>query len=296
MRRLCGDNLVAGAMKITSVILNTPNPTSELVHLLRYFCYDVNMKKILTLIAIFIIAPASSVQAHSGRTDANGGHNCYVGACAGTYHYHNGGGSPPAPPVPRYVAPKPRVPVVRTTTVTREESIGYKQVSRIDYREYPDYIRKINDGRNGKRVITTNIITTDGKESGRSDVKNEVVIQPEDEVTVKGGRSVSRAKFYGIAQAPSGLFSSNKNKYNIWGKYDPNVEVYMTVEGKKTRAVKTNSEGWFTFEKIKITKGKSWLHLFLKKNNNVSSVSEKTQADLNAKKLTTEYDLIHTQK
>lgn len=31
--------------------------------------------------------------AHSGRTDSFGGHNCYVGSCAGTYHYHNGGNS-----------------------------------------------------------------------------------------------------------------------------------------------------------------------------------------------------------
>lgn len=29
--------------------------------------------------------------AHSGRTDSSGGHNCRVGSCAGTYHYHNEG-------------------------------------------------------------------------------------------------------------------------------------------------------------------------------------------------------------
>lgn len=45
------------------------------------------------------------IYAHSGRTDANGGHNCYVGACAGTYHYHNGGGgsSSSAPSTPNYI-------------------------------------------------------------------------------------------------------------------------------------------------------------------------------------------------
>lgn len=253
------------------------------------------MKKILTLIAVLIIVPASSVQAHSGRTDANGGHNCYVGACAGTYHYHNGAGSSHAPQTPKYVAPKPRVPVVRTGTVTREEAIEFKQTIRIDYREYPNYIRKISDGRNGKRIITTNITYTDGTETGRSDVKNEIIVQPEDEITVKGGRSFSKARFYGVAQAPKGLFTSNKDKYNIWGRFEPNMEVYMTVEGKKTRTVKTNSEGWFTFEKVKINKDKSWLHLFLKKKNDVSSISEKTQVDLGRKKLMTEYDLIHKQ-
>jgi hypothetical protein len=39
----------------------------------------------------------SPVSAHSGRTDAYGGHNCYVGSCAGTYHYHNGGYSNSSP-------------------------------------------------------------------------------------------------------------------------------------------------------------------------------------------------------
>lgn len=252
------------------------------------------MKKILTLIAILTIVPISSVQAHSGRTDSNGGHNCNVGACAGTYHYHNGGGPSPAPQTPKYVAP--RVPVVRTSTVTREEAVDFKKTSRLDYREYPNFIQKIKDGKNGKRIITTNITFTDGKETSRSDTKNEIVAQPEDEVTIEGGRSVSQAKFYGIAQTPKGLLSSNRDKYSIWGRYEPNVEVYMTVEGKKTRAVRTNSEGWFTFEKVKITKDRSWLHLFLKKNSNVSSISEKTRVDLGTKKLTTEYDLIHGEK
>lgn len=44
--------------------------------------------------------------AHSGRTDSNGGHNCNVGSCAGTYHYHNGG--PPStysPPKQNYTTP-----------------------------------------------------------------------------------------------------------------------------------------------------------------------------------------------
>lgn len=41
---------------------------------------------------IFALLMPINVSAHSGRTDSSGGHNCYVGSCAGTYHYHNGGG------------------------------------------------------------------------------------------------------------------------------------------------------------------------------------------------------------
>lgn len=54
-----------------------------------------NMKKILmVLIALVVfVGTSSSVMAHSGRTDKNGGHNCSAkskqkGLCSG-YHYHN---------------------------------------------------------------------------------------------------------------------------------------------------------------------------------------------------------------
>lgn len=53
------------------------------------------MKKILALVSIFLLT-LSQANAHSGRTDKNGGHNCSEaskkkGLCTG-YHYHSGGG------------------------------------------------------------------------------------------------------------------------------------------------------------------------------------------------------------
>lgn len=61
------------------------------------------MKKfVFILISLVILLTATSpVEAHSGRTDSQGGHNCNVGACAGTYHYHNGG-----PALPDQAAPQ----------------------------------------------------------------------------------------------------------------------------------------------------------------------------------------------
>ncbi len=49
------------------------------------------MRKILLIVLLFSIN--TSVLAHSGRTDSNGGHNCSEkskrkGLCSG-YHYHN---------------------------------------------------------------------------------------------------------------------------------------------------------------------------------------------------------------
>jgi zona occludens toxin (predicted ATPase) len=52
---------------------------------------------LLALIFILSLTFSQSAFAHSGRTDANGGHNCSAsskakGLCTG-YHYHNGGSS-----------------------------------------------------------------------------------------------------------------------------------------------------------------------------------------------------------
>lgn len=132
------------------------------------------MRRILVLIAILALMPIGSAQAHPGRTDANGGHNCRVGACAGTYHYHNGGGSSSTPQPSTYT--KPRTPIVHTETITREEAVDFKKTTQFDYREYSDFIHKLNDGQNGKRLITTEITYTDGKETGRSDIKNEITL------------------------------------------------------------------------------------------------------------------------
>lgn len=54
------------------------------------------MKKILALVvSVTLLLSAQTALAHSGRTDANGGHNCsekskQKGLCSG-YHYHNSG-------------------------------------------------------------------------------------------------------------------------------------------------------------------------------------------------------------
>lgn len=55
------------------------------------------MKRLFAFLFLFTIMFSNSVSAHSGRTDASGGHNCSQksinkGLCTG-YHYHNGGSS-----------------------------------------------------------------------------------------------------------------------------------------------------------------------------------------------------------
>ncbi|MCG7378841.1 copper amine oxidase N-terminal domain-containing protein [Paenibacillus sp. ACRSA] len=59
----------------------------------------MNKKVLVTsVLSLFLLSSATSVFAHPGRTDSNGGHTCWTN-CAkwgleyGEYHYHNGGSS-----------------------------------------------------------------------------------------------------------------------------------------------------------------------------------------------------------
>jgi hypothetical protein len=49
------------------------------------------MKKLFIIIPILFLFSVTPIFSHSGRTDSSGCHNCRTGACAGTYHCHNGG-------------------------------------------------------------------------------------------------------------------------------------------------------------------------------------------------------------
>ncbi|MEG0473699.1 MAG: copper amine oxidase N-terminal domain-containing protein [Solibacillus sp.] len=71
------------------------------------------MKKVALLIMMLslFLSPSLIADAHSGRTDSNGGHNCSEkskakGLCTG-YHYHNGGSGSSSSSNSNYKAPKP---------------------------------------------------------------------------------------------------------------------------------------------------------------------------------------------
>ncbi len=44
------------------------------------------------LVCSLVAEPVSAVTAHGGGLDSDGGHNCNVGSCAGTYHCHQSWG------------------------------------------------------------------------------------------------------------------------------------------------------------------------------------------------------------
>jgi hypothetical protein len=72
------------------------------------------MKKWSYLLALILVFSLhNNAEAHSGRTDSSGGHNCSPksiskGLCTG-YHYHNGGGSTNTAPAPAKPVYNPKV-------------------------------------------------------------------------------------------------------------------------------------------------------------------------------------------
>ncbi|KMZ43680.1 MULTISPECIES: YHYH domain-containing protein [Bacillales] len=76
------------------------------------------MKKIISVLALilcFVFLPVQMIEAHPGRTDANGGHTCRTncekwGLQYGEYHYHNGGGGSSNSQVKKSAPPKPAAP------------------------------------------------------------------------------------------------------------------------------------------------------------------------------------------
>lgn len=106
------------------------------------------MRKYLIALIVFLLV-SSPVSAHSGRTDSSGGHNCNVGACAGTYHYHSGYSAPapvyrPSTPIPTV---KPTIkPTLRPTpTVVPTTSPVIKGTSTETPSNSPPVVEEVSD-------------------------------------------------------------------------------------------------------------------------------------------------------
>lgn len=190
----------------------------------------------------------------------------------------------------------PRVPVKTTQTITREESIPFKTITRYDYREYPGYTKVKTAGSLGVKVVTTTVSSTDDVETGRSDTSNAVTRHPVDKVTIEGGRSKPLAKIYGIADSDPGFWGLNRGKFNIWGKYKANSRVYLYVDKVERSNARSNEQGWFTFNNVRVDKEEAWLHVFERTGDNIITISEKTKVNTVNKRVTTEYMLLHPVK
>ncbi|MBU8877967.1 YHYH domain-containing protein [Bacillus sp. FJAT-29790] len=142
--------------------------------------------KFLVLFLLFTYLNINSVEAHSGRTDSSGGHNCSPksvakGLCSG-YHYHNGGGTTNTAPAPAKTVYNPKVYYDKgyQAGYDKGHEMGYKKDSSIfsstdnnsDYIEgwSAGYQKGLEDGLNKiKKEEKDAKDKKDGEEKGKKD-------------------------------------------------------------------------------------------------------------------------------
>ena len=238
--------------------------------------------KLATLLLILLLSSTVvPVSAHSGRTDANGGHNCYVGACAGTYHYHNGGNSPPYSTPEE--TPAPRQPIISTKTVATDESIPFQTKTVKTKSEYRGYKKVQKVGIAGIKRVYIEISLTDGSETSRKIAKTEIVKPAENAVELIGIRKKPEAKVKAITR------TNDKNKFNISGTAKKNTEIVLSVDGKRIKRTKTNTKGQFRFNSIKLGAAKAKIQIYNRIGGKESPISEKSTVNVSTAQYKTEY-------
>jgi len=79
---------------------------------------------LFVVVSMITVGTSSVAVGHSGRTDSYGGHNCYVGSCAGTYHYHGDWKDSPTT-LPKIKKPTPVKSNANGTSSTSDGSGGF---------------------------------------------------------------------------------------------------------------------------------------------------------------------------
>jgi hypothetical protein len=254
------------------------------------YMYRKSIVRVVSVILLSLIITTPSM-AHSGRTDSNGGHNCNVGACAGTYHYHNGGSTPTSPSVQT-----PRTPVKTSGVLSENIETKYKSVKKKNASQYIGYKKILTKGQVGLNVVRTTVSYSDGVEVSRAAPVSTVVTAPVDEVVEVGSRTKPVARFTKIRDMQGGFLNMDAGKYIVEGMYKAGQEVTLYQNGKRFGTTKTNKDGYFEFHKLVKADKPSWLVLFDAKGKDGKQLSEKTRATFALKELKTEYSLIHKLK
>ena len=136
---------------------------------------------IAALTALLTFGSAQPGFAHGGGLDWQGGHNCRVGSCAGTYHCHQARGGVCAL---NSATPKPGPKVLKKLKVQcieeSDESLNRNQVAMIQYRlNSLGYNAGTQDGTYGNLTVNAlNLFESRSKlaKSTKSNIENETLV------------------------------------------------------------------------------------------------------------------------
>lgn len=119
--------------------------------------------KILLSTALIMALSTSSVYAHPGRTDGNGGHTCRTNCASwgleyGEYHYHNGGGSSSSSSSSSSSTVKksgPSAKEIEARKAKQAKEAAAKKAKQVAQAEQDGYADGLKDGYNGTSNIGT---------------------------------------------------------------------------------------------------------------------------------------------
>lgn len=256
------------------------------------------LRLIVLVLAMLVVPFGFSVSASAHRSGCHRWHSCpsdsgsYV---CGDLGYTSGCGTqtytPPAttytPTVQAYTPPATHVPTITTNNVDADEVIPYTKTIRYTNREYQGYTNIDTTGVAGVMKRTTEITYSDGVETSRKVVANTVVREPVTEVITKGSRLVPTAKLLSVQK------ESKVNKYDINGVAKANVQVVLSLDGKRIKRTNTDKSGHYSFKGIKITRKTAKIIIYSRINGKEAIISEPYTVNLSKNLLVSDYQALH---
>jgi G5 domain len=218
--------------------------------------------RFLRVVAICCFALAafvpSTLQAH--RSGCHRWHSCpsdtgsYV--CGDLGYYSECPNTPPQPQ-PSPPPPKPRPPKITKRTDTLVEPIKFEARTEKTTNEYEGY-STLSQGKDGqlKRYIEKTF--TDGRETFSNIVKEEAILQP-----------VPQINLVGIRKRPKTSFSkpdkTHEGKFVFAGKFEPNTDIVLEINGKKVQTTKSDSHGGYKFKEVSVGQGEKIVYMHERK-------------------------------
>lgn len=242
-----------------------------------------------------VMAQAQPVSAH--RDGCHRWHSCpsdsgsyvcgdlgYTSECPGVTTPPPAASTPIASPPPAPV----HVPVITKKTITTDEAVAFTTTTTYTGNEYPDYKKVTQTGANGLRRIQTEVSFSDGVETGRQVIKNDIVQQPVDELVVVGKRMKPQAKLTAFTT------TKKKDKFDIKGAATPKSTVVLSLDGKRIKRAKADVKGNFVFKGIKVVSNTPRIEIYNRVGRIETRISEPTViVSKSSSKMQTEYQKLH---
>lgn len=173
---------------------------------------------------------------HSCPSDS-GSYSCgdwgYSNYCGNTYTY-----TPPAP-------------VITSSNNVKYITIPRTTEYKINFDEYPDYEKVVAVGKDGQNKVTTTIHYSNSVETSRDSPVTIIAKNPAPKIIERGGRLVPTGFINSIQKVTDdGFLGWNRGKYNILGRYKPDVKIALLKNGDVMSTMTTYDNGYFGFHNI----------------------------------------------